>query len=145
MPNTGISGCAKRAITEQDGTVRPIEVRHDGDAGACLAGVRCCGSTWFCPRCSPKILYRRGEEIDRICQTVFEHGGSIFLLTLTVRHSIRDRAKRLVDFVIPALSRLLKGGDEPIRVPTGEALGSKPCGQRAVVPQGSPPARCSTR
>ena len=43
MPNTGISGCAKRAITEQDGTVRPIEVRHDGDAGACLAGVRCCG------------------------------------------------------------------------------------------------------
>ena len=82
-----ISGCAKRPIKEGDGSVRPIEVRCDEHAGAYLAGVLFCSSPWFCPRCSPKVLYRRGQEIDRICRSVFDNGGSIFLLTLTVRHS----------------------------------------------------------
>ena len=110
LPNTGVSGCAKRAIEEQDGTVKPIEVRCDDEAGAYLTGVRFCSSPWFCPRCSPKVLYRRGQEIDRICRAVFDNGGSIFLLTLTVRHSSRDSAQRLVDFVMHALSKVLKGG-----------------------------------
>ncbi len=109
LHGTNISGCGKRAIRDRDGNVRPIEIRRDDEAGAYFSGVMFCGSVWLCPRCSPVVLHRRGQEIDRIARTVFDHGGTAFLLTLTVRHKVTDSAQELIDFVIPGLSRLLKG------------------------------------
>lgn len=53
-----------------------------------------CGRVWVCPVCCAKIKARRAVEIERICASHVAAGGTLSMLTATVRH---DRSMALVD------------------------------------------------
>jgi len=65
-------------------------VRITGDEGhgrrAGLAGLVSCGSSWSCPVCSRKIAAERSAELRAVLAAVAARGGSVQLLTFTMRH-----------------------------------------------------------
>lgn len=77
--------------------------RRDLEQGAVAgySGVTLCGSVWACPRCSAVVAQRRAEEIGRAVAECHARGGSVYLLTLTVRHRRGDALADLFE----ALSR----------------------------------------
>lgn len=75
-PSTG-AGVKRRVLSD-----RPI---------AGYSGVVLCGSVWSCPRCSAVIAQRRSEEIGRAVAACHQAGGSVYLMTLTIRHNRGDR------------------------------------------------------
>jgi hypothetical protein len=53
---------------------------------ASMAGLVTCGSVWACPVCSAVITAQRATELDKLVRWNAERGGSLALLTLTMRH-----------------------------------------------------------
>jgi hypothetical protein len=73
----------------QSVVIRRREV--DGRMVASYQGLMTCGSVWSCPRCSAVIAHTRAEEIGSAVRECYWRGGKVYLLTLTMRHSNRDR------------------------------------------------------
>lgn len=67
----------------------------DGQAIASYGGLVTCGSVWSCPRCSAVIAHSRAEEISSAVRECQRRGGTVYLLTLTMRHSAGDRLNDL--------------------------------------------------
>ncbi|WP_420429225.1 protein rep [Kordiimonas sp.] len=63
---------------------------HRSDRGAHFVGVETCGSVWLCPVCSAKIAETRREEVAEAITGITGEGGSSYMLTLTMRHGLRD-------------------------------------------------------
>jgi Replication protein len=75
-----------------------VTVRHGPTGG--VSGLTTCGSVWACPVCSAKIAKGRTDEVEAgIRQWVDSDGGSVALLTLTMRHTRGDRLSDLWDAV----------------------------------------------
>lgn len=60
----------------------------EGDGGpiAGFAGLHTCGSVWSCPVCSAKISARRAADLEQLLRWVESRGGTVALVTLTLRH-----------------------------------------------------------
>ena len=71
-----------------------VEVRR-GDGSAAYAGLVTCGSVWMCPVCSSKIARERAEELTRLMEWNTARGGSVALMTLTMRHFRGQRLREL--------------------------------------------------
>lgn len=81
-----------------DGQSVAIKRREvDGQAIASYQGLMTCGSVWSCPRCSAVIAHTRAEEIGRAVRECHQQGGKVYLMTLTMRHTSRDRLAELWD------------------------------------------------
>jgi len=70
-------------------------IAHDvgiGMAGgrARFQGLMRCGSVWACPVCAATIRTERAAEVSAIYKWAKEAGGSVLMLTLTVRHELGD-------------------------------------------------------
>lgn len=63
----------------------------DGTRHAAYGGVATCGSVWSCPQCAAKVATRRADELSDVIRVVDGLGGSTFMVTLTMRHTSRDR------------------------------------------------------
>ena len=66
---------------------RPV----DGRMVASYSGLMTCGSVWSCPRCSAVIAHERAARIGSAVRECYRRGGRAYLLTLTMRHSSRDK------------------------------------------------------
>lgn len=74
-----------------------VILQKDTENRSKLSGVHYCGNVWSCPVCSSKILQRRQEELEVInSEHIKQTGGSVLLVTLTVRHNISDSLKDLL-------------------------------------------------
>lgn len=81
-----------------DGQSVAIKRREvDGQVIASYQGLMTCGSVWSCPRCSAVIAYTRAEEIGKAVRKCYQLGGKVYLMTLTMRHTSRDRLAELWD------------------------------------------------
>jgi hypothetical protein len=69
----------------------------DGRMVASYQGLMTCGSVWSCPRCSAVIAHTRAEEIGAAVRECYRQGGTVFMLTLTMRHNASDRLTDLWD------------------------------------------------
>lgn len=58
-------------------------------------GLMTCGSVWSCPRCSAVIAHTRAAEIAAAVRECDRQGGKVYLLTLTMRHTSKDRLAQL--------------------------------------------------
>lgn len=75
-----------------------LEVMHDEGRGiATYHGLQACGSVWMCPVCSAKISERRRGELNYLLAWGREHGYMPVLMTLTVRHGLRDPLGQLLE------------------------------------------------
>ena len=63
----------------------------DGQAIASYSGLVTCGSVWSCPRCSAVIAHSRAAEIAAAVRECQRQGGSVYLMTLTMRHKAADK------------------------------------------------------
>lgn len=83
-----------------DGQAVVIKRREvNGENVASFGGLMTCGSVWSCPRCSAVIAQERAVEIGNAVRECYARGGRVYLLTLTMRHSGRDRLADLWDAV----------------------------------------------
>ena len=60
-----------------------------GPNGTNVAGfgnLATCGSVWACPRCAAVVASRRAVEIGNAVREALRLGGSVYMLTLTMRH-----------------------------------------------------------
>ena len=72
------------------GTVLAVSQRPEGRRAG-IEGLVTCGSVWACPVCAAKVAAKRAEELAQVLDAVHTAGGSAFMLTLTIKHSARDR------------------------------------------------------
>lgn len=68
-----------------------------GGAVASYQGLMTCGSVWSCPRCAVVIAHTRADEIGAAVRECHRQGGKVYLLTLTMRHTKKDRLDELWD------------------------------------------------
>jgi hypothetical protein len=85
------AGCGRACISD-DHKVGLRVVQGDDGPSAYTDGTLACGSVWLCPVCSAKIAARRSIELSLAASRHVEQGGSLVMLTLTMRH---DRAMPL--------------------------------------------------
>jgi hypothetical protein len=86
-----------------------VGIRRRKDGATYYQGLRVCGAVHACPVCSAKVSERRRSELS---QAITEHQarlGSVALLTLTIPHTIHDKAFALVDSLTAAFRRLWSG------------------------------------
>lgn len=62
-----------------------VEIRvHRGRAFA--SGLKSCGKIWTCPTCSARIRARRQVELQAVAAAHVAAGGTLGMITLTIRH-----------------------------------------------------------
>jgi len=99
-----VRGCGRRRLAVE----RPVRVRIAGNV-AHYAGVQVCGSIWSCPVCSAKIRAHRAAEISQAAVRHMALGGSIYMVTLTVRHKRHHDLGELLNALSDGFRRLLAG------------------------------------
>jgi len=83
VPYRRIASCGFVNIEDMIST----KVRHGDDGPTAFnIGIATCSSVWACPTCSAKIRTRRSMEVAAVAQGVANFGGTLGMLTLTVRH-----------------------------------------------------------
>ncbi len=81
-----------------DGQTVAIRRREvNGQPIASYQGLMTCGSVWSCPRCSAVVAHTRAGEIGAAVRECHRQGGRVYLLTLTLRHTSKDRLAHLWD------------------------------------------------
>lgn len=86
-----------------------IRVRPGDDGSTAYpTGVATCGSVWLCAVCSAKIRARRSIEVTSIAQQHVAAGGTLHLLTLTVRHARDHSLQHLMDVQASAWRSLIQ-------------------------------------
>ncbi|MDZ4221197.1 MAG: hypothetical protein U1D70_19510 [Methylobacter sp.] len=73
-------------------------------------GVMMCGSVWDCPVCSAKVSMRRREEINEFSEGWYRQGGTVFMATFTMAHSIKDSLKEIKGYLTNAI-RFVRSGE----------------------------------
>ncbi len=83
-----------------------VELWRGEGGGVHFRGLSTCGSIWTCPVCSTKIATNRAAEVSELAEAHETAGGSIYMLTLTVRHKASDGARTLRKLVAEAFQKL---------------------------------------
>lgn len=64
---------------------------------AFVHGLKSCGNIWSCATCAQRIRVRRQQELETALQTHTATGGSLMMLTLTMRHHERQSLEQLLN------------------------------------------------
>ncbi|MGO3296859.1 MAG: protein rep [Marinobacter sp.] len=64
-------------------------------ASAGFSGLERCGSVWACPACAARIAAHRASQLADGCKGWIESGGTIAMVTLTMRHHSGMHLKEL--------------------------------------------------
>ncbi len=87
-----------------------VEIRHRAEAGrAHYCGLQTCGSIHGCPLCSEKILAGRTDEILQAITFHIANGGTVAMVTFTMRHRAGQRLRELWDGLSKAWKTALTG------------------------------------
>lgn len=82
---------------------------------AFYSGLITCGSVWDCPVCAAKISARRADEIKGAIENWYSRGGTVAMVTYTVRHNIGDSLKSIANTMTNAI-RFVHSGAPYIRI-----------------------------
>ena len=88
LPWRAASGCARSSLHEDGSVAVRCGESPDGSPRAYFAGVRRCGSVWLCPVCTATIRAHRADEVNAIARAHSDSGGTVSMLTLTLRHEV---------------------------------------------------------
>jgi len=102
VPFARTAACGRAAVGDS------IEIRAK-DGSAYPVGLSTCSSVWACPCCSPKIRTRRGVELSELASAHAAAGGSLSMMTLTLRHGPDHGLKQLLDGLTGAYRELQQG------------------------------------
>lgn len=104
-----VGACGHRRVSSEVLVRRSVRERDDGTTVQCahFSGLLQCGSVWECPICAAKI---RGERAAEVRQAAREWGhGTLYMLTLTVRHNMGNDLEQVRRGVADAYRRFIRG------------------------------------
>jgi len=93
LPHNRVGLCLRHQI-ERYGDVSLF--KHRSTQKAFYGGLMVCGSVWVCPVCAAKISERRRVETKTAFDGHLQAGGYCTMVTLTFRHSARDKLDDLL-------------------------------------------------
>lgn len=82
-----LRNCGRVTYTSVGGPVLRISEDEQGRRRAGVAGLQSCGSPWACPVCARKIAGERADELREVLGAVAAVGGSVHMLSFTMRHN----------------------------------------------------------
>lgn len=85
-----------------------VGVHHGQDRPAHWSGLERCASIWACPVCSAVIRNERAREIQEAADRWTACGGSVVMVTATMRHGRHDALAETLDVVLAGWSRMLR-------------------------------------
>jgi hypothetical protein len=80
-----LRNCGRVPFTDGGGAVLRLSETNEGTRAG-IAGLQSCGPVWSCPVCARRISAQRARELREVLETVRASGGSVALVTLTMRH-----------------------------------------------------------
>lgn len=86
-----------------------VELVETEGGGVMPSQVQFCKAVWACPVCSSIIRSARGKEIAQAVDNWQAAGNSVFLVTVTIRHSAKDDLGFLLDVMSDAWRRTVSG------------------------------------
>lgn len=86
-----VRDCGRVTHSRIGGPIVRVTGEGPEDRRAGLAGLVSCGSSWSCPVCARKIAAQRSAELRDVLTAVADRGGSVHLLTFTMRHRAGQR------------------------------------------------------
>lgn len=89
FPTSETAKCCRAIIPKQQVKI----LKDSAHNKAHYAGLRRCGSAWWCPCCSAKISERRRAELVSAVATAKAMGWQVLLMTLTIPHGMGDDLK----------------------------------------------------
>lgn len=95
-PGERVASCCRRP----HGSTVDVMTRP---GSASYVGLQTCGSVWACAVCASKVSERRREELRAAIVAHEAQGGTVLLVTYTIRHQAQDDLARSVDGLIEAL------------------------------------------
>lgn len=94
--------CGREVAWGQD-----VDVFESEDGERLYArGLKRCGSVWCCASCAPRVAFQKGEELEEAVESWQEHGGTVELLSLTMRHHQGQHPDLLTDCLQLAWERI---------------------------------------
>ncbi len=85
LPGERVAACLRYRIAS---LVDALQI--PGRVMGALGGLQTCGSVWMCASCASKISERRREELQQAIDQVRDAGGSVVMVTYTLRHHNRE-------------------------------------------------------
>lgn len=101
-----LCGWAQNGTT--DGFVG-VRINTNGTRTAGFSGLQTCGSVHACPTCNAKIAAGRADDLAAAVNRWHERGGSVVLVTLTMRHRHDQRLSDLWEALSYAWSKATSG------------------------------------
>lgn len=74
-----------------------------------LSGLMMCDSVWSCAVCAPSIRNERAKDLDRKARAWTKAGGTLVMVTTTIRHKRGDRLAPQMKRVARAWQKMLSG------------------------------------
>ena len=103
LPGSRVANCLWAVTSMADG----VEVIHNPKAAKSrFTGLQTCGSPWPCPCCSATISDRRRMELNDLLAWARANGYAPVLMSLTARHSQKDKLPDLLEALKKAKQRL---------------------------------------
>lgn len=93
-----------RGTHAAEGERLPI-LRAVAGTGARMGDVVTCGHGWTCPVCGAKIAERRRAELALGIERHVDAGGGVYLLSLTIPHTVSDKLAELLELLTDARQR----------------------------------------
>lgn len=92
--------------------VSEVGVKVSGTGSKAIAGftgLESCGSVWACPVCAAKVASVRQNDIQQVVLGHMENGGSVAMLTMTMRHNKGQKLADLWDGISAAWKAATNG------------------------------------
>jgi hypothetical protein len=83
-----------------------VTLKTTGDGSVFPSGVLNCGKVWLCPVCSARIRTRRAQELDEAATEWVDRGGTLAMLSFTVRHDSSMSLSELLDAVTQSYRKI---------------------------------------
>lgn len=100
--------CGRVVVSSTGVTVKASGLALQGRVGG-FAGLSTCGSVWVCPVCAAKVAARRSSEVQDALVGWGLGGGSVVMVTLTMRHRKGQALRDLWDGVAKAWNAATSG------------------------------------
>lgn len=106
LPKEGVAECLRRKIPVKD---KVIGAYVPATGSAHFENLKVCKSVWMCPCCASVISEKRRKQLERLITAHIAAGGSVYLVTRTIRHGNYHALRDLLTGFLAA-AKAAKGG-----------------------------------
>lgn len=100
--------CGTFAVSGGDVRLTTRET-DEGHVVSQAEGLAICGNAWSCPVCAHRVRMRHAAQVKHVAESARREGCSVYLVTLTLRHSWGDDLRAMRAGLADAWTRVQRG------------------------------------